>query len=120
MSDVTRNLPDPDFSGLLIVDYEAWRPLYSECYDSLSLYREYSMRLVQADPTFANPDNATAVNLEAERRFNAGAERFFTTTVAAIKLARPKARVGFYSQGIDGSNTTAGMEKNVQLKWVWE
>jgi hypothetical protein len=105
---------------LLIVDYEAWRPLYSECYDSLSLYREYSMRLVQADPTFPNPDNITAVKLEAERRFNAGAKKFFSATVAAIKSVRPKARVGFYSQGIDGSNTTAGMESNLELQWLWE
>ena len=120
VSDVTGTLPDPEFSGLLIVDYEAWRPLYSECYDSLSLYREYSMRLVQADPTFPNPDNITAVKLEAERRFNAGAKKFFSATVAAIKSVRPKARVGFYSQGIDGSNTTAGMESNLELKWLWE
>jgi hyaluronoglucosaminidase len=119
-SDVQQQLPDPDFSGLLIVDYEAWRPLYSECYDSLSLYREYSMRLVRADPKFARADNATAVKLEAERRFNVGAKRFFTATVTAIKSVRPKARVGFYSQGIDGSNTTGGMESNTELLWLWE
>lgn len=119
-SDVEQQLPDPEFSGLLIVDYEAWRPLYSECYDSLSLYREYSMRLVRADPTFPNSGNTTAVQLEAERRFNAGAQRFFTATVSAIKSVRPKARVGFYSQGIDGGNTAGGMESNTELKWLWE
>lgn len=119
-SDVEKQLPDKDFSGILVVDYEAWRPLYSECYDSLSLYREYSMRLVRSDPNFSASGNSTAVEEEAKRRFNEGAKTFFTATVAAIRSVRPRAQVGFYSQGIDGSNTTRGMASNQALQWLWE
>ena len=118
--DVANMIPDEHFDGILVVDYEAWRPLFSECCDSLSLYREYFARLVRADPAWPAGQNASEVAAEAERRFNAGAKTFFVATVAAIRGVRPHARVGFYSQRIDGSNSTAGMESNAELAWLWE
>jgi hyaluronoglucosaminidase len=117
--DVIAMIPDPAFAGVLIVDYEAWRPLYSECYDSMSIYREFSRRLVLADPGWANK-NASQVDAEASRRFNEGARQFYTQTVESIRSVRPHARIGFYSQGIDGSNSTGGMEANAKLSWLWE
>lgn len=119
-SDVAGQISDADFAGVLVVDYEAWRPLFSECYDTKSVYQEYSRRLVRADPTFGDRANATAVEAEAERRFDAGAKAFFTATVEAIRTVRPKARIGFYSQGINGPNSTGGRESNSALIWLWE
>lgn len=96
--DIENSIPDPDFTGLAILDWEAWRPLTSENDDSLSCYTEYSKRLVRAEGG-PNAGNATWVNLEAAARFDAGAQAFFTATVREIKKLRPQARVGFYSQG---------------------
>ena len=41
--DLEAQIPDKHFAGVLIVDWEAWRPLYSENDDGLSAYREYSV-----------------------------------------------------------------------------
>lgn len=117
--DVAAAVPDPDSTTMLIVDWEAWRPLYGECDDGLSSYREYSARLVRAEPAWSGK-NATAINAEAARRFDAGARDFFTATVRAIRSARPHVRIGFYSQGINQGNSSGGMIDNDELIWLWD
>jgi len=118
VSDVESAIPDPDFSGLLVVDWETWRPLASENYDGLSCYTEYSRRLVSADPDWKDK-NASAIAAEGVRRFNAGAAAFFTATVDAVKSIRPNARVGFYSQGIN-QPASAGSTVQNELLWLWQ
>lgn len=116
-ADVENLIPDAAFEGLAVVDWEAWRPLTAENDDGLSLYTEYSRRLVAADPAWAGK-NASAVAAEAQRRFDAGAQAFFTATVSGIKKLRPHARVGFYSQGIN-HGASAGGTTRVALEWLW-
>ena len=78
MADVEQLVPDPQFSGLLVVDWEAWRPLTAENDDGLSLYTEYSRRMVLADPTWpGDKTNSTAVRAEATARFDAGVRVYF-------------------------------------------
>eukprot|EP00038_Savillea_parva_P031936 m.92037 g.92037 ORF g.92037 m.92037 type:complete len:432 (+) comp9942_c0_seq2:284-1579(+) len=112
--DVLAQIPDPDFNGLAILDWEAWRPLTSENDDGLSCYTEYSKRLVRAEGG-PHVNNATWVSEEAASRFDAGAQAFFTATVREVKKLRPNARVGFYSQGIDSS-----VGNDNRLLWLWE
>lgn len=114
-----RIVPDEDFEGLLVMDWEAWRPLFDANDDNLGVYSEYSRRLVRADPSMAGA-NASVVDAEAQRRFDEGAKTFFLATVAALKSVRPNARVGFYSQGIDGPNSTAGRTHDDALLWLWD
>jgi len=33
------------FTGLAIIDFEHWRPMYEENFGSLSLYKDYSMEI---------------------------------------------------------------------------
>ena len=119
-ADLDNIIPDPNSSAILIIDWEAWRPLYAENDDGLSSYREYSRRLVLADPEWKHADNATATVAEAQRRFDEGAKTFFTYTVATVKRLRPSVRVGFYSQGIDQPNSAGGDKDNAALLWLWE
>ena len=117
-ADVENLIPDAAFEGLAVVDWEAWRPLTAENDDGLSLYTEYSRRLVAVDPAWAGK-NASAVAAEARRRFDAGAQAFFTATVNGIKKLRPHARVGFYSQGIN-HGASAGNATREALAWLWQ
>lgn len=111
--DVISLVPAANFSGLLIVDWEAWRPLAQENDDALSLYTEYSARLVrQQHPQWTN---ATAIHDEAVVQFDAGARAFFTVTVEALRRLRPHARIGFYSQGINSNS-----QNDRALAWLWE
>lgn len=120
VADLTAAVPDPAFSGLLIIDWEAWRPLASELDDDLSMYIEYSARLVKSDPNWPNSSSAAQLAAEAGRRFNSGARDIFSATVATIRKLRPAARIGFYSQGINQPNTTAGKQASADLLWLWQ
>jgi hypothetical protein len=106
-TDIARDIPDPHSSTLVILDWEAWRPLTRENDDGLSSYTVYSERLVKAEPQWANK-NTTEIKAEAGRRFDAGARAFFTTTVTTIRRLRPNVRVGWYSQGINQVGCTTG------------
>lgn len=115
---------------LLHMDQNAWHaymlyvhapidvPFFSFCFPP-RFYREYSRRLVLADPNWNHKDNATATDAEASRRFDEGAKAFFTYTVNLIKQLRPNVRLGFYSQGID-QPIPQGAADNAALLWLWE
>ena len=49
-----------------------------------------------------------------------GAKEFFTATVNAIRMHRPHAHIGFYSQGINQAATKGGWPEDVELQWLWE
>jgi hypothetical protein len=116
---IETEISDPHSDALLIVDWEAWRPLYQENDDGLSSYKEYSARLVRADPAWAGKPEKE-IQVEAQKRFDEGAKDFFTTTVQTIRKVRPQLRIGFYSQGINQDNSTGGMADNTQLLWLWD
>lgn len=65
---------DPSYGGLIVLDFEAWRPLWGENYDSLNVYQKASIQLVQREqPSW----NSSQVLTEAEAQFDAGARTFF-------------------------------------------
>jgi hyaluronoglucosaminidase len=58
--DIGKYIPDPNFNGLGVIDFEEWRPLWDTNYDSKKIYQEHSIRHVQN----RNPDLDA---VEAER-----------------------------------------------------
>eukprot|EP00051_Salpingoeca_urceolata_P012385 m.153468 g.153468 ORF g.153468 m.153468 type:complete len:892 (-) comp17473_c0_seq3:174-2849(-) len=110
--DVQQQIPDPDMSGYAVIDWEAWRPLFFENWDSLSLYQVYSERLVSAEhPSWNN----THVRAQAQSEFNAGAKAIFLETLALCKKLRPKARWGYYQYPYG-----MGQTYHDELLWLWE
>jgi hyaluronoglucosaminidase len=105
---VEERLPNPDWAGVGIFDWEDWRPLYDTNYDSLSSYQEYSQRLVRAEqPTL----NASQVVAEAERQFNEGAREIFLLTLRTAQSLRPKGQWGFYQYPYFSHDRA--------LMWLW-
>lgn len=41
--DIVEAIPDPEFDGLAVIDYEAWRPLYQLNWFTRRSYQEVSM-----------------------------------------------------------------------------
>lgn len=44
--DIQRGIPDPDFDGLVIIDWERWRPLFDLNWSRREFYKEYSIKLI--------------------------------------------------------------------------
>ena len=120
--DVVALLPE-GFSGLAVIDFEAWRPLFKHNYDALSVYKKASEELVHKE----HPDwtNKTQIEEEAEKEWNTAAKLFFQSTLETAKRLRPKAHWGYYGfprchgkRGDFCSNVSQA--DNDRLQWLWD
>lgn len=89
--DVVFWIPDPDWSGNAVLDFEAWTTVWELNYasgDWHSLrYPEYSLELEAEE----HPDwDGLKVYLEARKQFNASALNFFAETLKTCIRLRPK------------------------------
>ena len=132
-------MPDANWTGNAVFDFEAWTPIYEDNADSGNWhghrYQTLSEQLVQADhPTW----NATQVAAQAATEFEAAALHFFQITLQTAKSLRPHAKWGFYGlpdqahgpcTEVSGvlqcgyNDPTAGealRKKNDRLAPVWE
>ena len=122
-SAINSEIPDKEFSGLAVLDFEAWRPLYKHNFDLLSIYQKASEELVRKN----HPDltNSTAIKLQAEKEFNSAARMFFESTLNMSKELRPNAKWGYYGfprcYGQPGNYCAPeSQDDNDLLGWLWE
>ncbi len=121
-SDITTTLPDPNFSGLAVIDFEDWRPLFKHNFDSLDIYQKASEDLVRQQ----HPDwNSSQVREEAEEQFNTAARNYFQDTLEVARRLRPQAYWGYYGfprcYGKPGNYCLSGSQAdNDRLWWLWE
>ena len=120
--DVISKLPE-GFSGLAVIDYEQWRPLFKHNFDALDMYKMASEELVRKE----HPDwtNKSQIEDEAEKEWNAAAKLFFESTLETAKGLRPKAQWGYYGfprcYGKVGNFCTNGSQAdNDRLQWLWD
>ena len=84
-------IPDPEWSGNAVLDFEAWTTVWALNTGSGSWhsyqYINYSIYL----ETLKHPDwNKTEIMLEAKKNFEAAATNFFVETLNTLKRLRPK------------------------------
>ncbi|XP_048878868.1 hyaluronidase-1 isoform X1 [Brienomyrus brachyistius] len=128
-ANILTDIPQPDFSGLAVVDWESWRPLWSRNWDSKSIYWAGSRLLVRARHPDWSPEQ---VEVEAQREFEEAARAFMDGTLKLGRSLRPGGLWGFY--GFPGcynnqyKNATANytgvcpqqeVQRNDQLNWLW-
>jgi len=83
----------PDFSGLAVIDWEEWQPLWANNFGSKMKYRRLSKQLVRQE----RPDLLeNAVKLLAKQKFEESAKRFMEETLRLAVRRRPKGFWGFY------------------------
>ena len=91
-------IPPRDFEGNLVLDFEAWSPLWEQ--NTLPIpgfhdqvHQEYSLeKMAQAHPSW----NSTKIAQETARAFSKAGVAFFVATLRKVRSLRPRARVGFY------------------------
>ena len=110
---IEKKIPDTEFSGVAIFDWEEWRVLDAQNDDWLSFSRQYSIELVQRQhPTWTN---ASRIALEAQQQYDAGARLFFSETLRVAKQLRPRGRFGFYEYPM-----TSPRAPEPELMWLWQ
>lgn len=68
-----------NFSGISVIDFESWRPLYVHNFDSLAVYQQLSLEIVHEK--YPNMSQKAA-ELEAQREFDAGARYIYNNNCA--------------------------------------
>uniref|UniRef100_A0A8C5L7D7 Hyaluronidase n=1 Tax=Jaculus jaculus TaxID=51337 RepID=A0A8C5L7D7_JACJA len=125
--DIQTAMPVPDFSGLAVIDWEAWRPRWVYNWDTKDIYRQRSRALVKAQ----HPDwPATRVEAAAQDQFQKAAQQWMDATLQLGEVLRPQGLWGYYgfpdcynydflSPNYTGQCPPNIHAQNDQLWWLW-
>ncbi|KAJ7424766.1 Hyaluronidase-1 [Willisornis vidua] len=126
--DIKMTLPSPAYSGLAVIDWEKWRPLWIRNWDSMEIYQEKSEELVQQQHPQWPPEKVKEV---AKQQFEESACNFMNKTLWLGETLRPNAYWGFYgfpdcynnrfdSLTYNGTCPEVEQQRNRNLSWLWK
>jgi len=91
--DIVNKIPDPDFKGVAVIDWEPWRPLWETNWNKKRIYKVRSVELVRNK----HPDwPLDRLIQQAKQEFEDAGRAMFEHTITLGKELRPKALWGFY------------------------
>lgn len=126
--DIIKYIPREDFSGLVIIDWEAWKPVWERNWDSKDIYRQKSKELVRQKHT---DWSKSKIAKEAKIEFEQAAQAFMLQTQMLGQKLRPGGLWGFYSfpscynydklfKNYTGKCPDIEVSRNNELKWLWK
>lgn len=116
---ISSEVPNQDFSGLGVIDFERWRPLYQLNFDSLRIYQQKSLELAkQRHPGF----NKSHVLDEAMKEFEQAARSYINGSLTAATTLRPKGQWGYYGypRCWDKNCNGSTISINDRMNWVFK
>ena len=122
VNDIDELIPLSNFTGLGIIDWEAWRPLWERNWDAKLIYQQLSEKLVEKQHPSWNLDK---VKVEAERQFDAAARNMMVETLKVAKNKRPGGKWGYYlfpdcfNYGGKRNCTDKAKMRNDKLSWLF-
>lgn len=127
-NDIRSFIPDRDFQGLAVVDWESWRPVWERNWDSKHVYWEGSKAVVRS----IHPDWTPAqVDAAARVEFMKAGREFMEETLKLGQDERPNGLWGFYgfpncynyysykSKNYTGECPAVEIKRNDELMWLW-
>ncbi|NXU31778.1 HYAL1 protein, partial [Thalassarche chlororhynchos] len=126
--DIKVTLPSPAYSGLAVIDWEKWRPLWIRNWASMDIYRQKSEELVRQQHPQWPPK---LVEEMAKQQFEQSARNFMEQTLQLGETLRPDGYWGFYgfpncynndfnSLPYTGTCPAVEQQRNKELWWLWE
>ncbi|XP_040890885.1 hyaluronidase-1 [Toxotes jaculatrix] len=125
--DIRTYIPDRDFQGLAVVDWESWRPVWERNWDTKQVYWEASRALVRS----RHPDWSPAqIEAEARVKFEEAGRKFMEETLKLGQEERPNGLWGYYgfpncynyydkSTNYSGECPPVEIKRNNELFWLW-
>ncbi|XP_029906443.1 hyaluronidase-1 [Myripristis murdjan] len=126
--DIRACIPNGNYQGLGVLDWESWRPVWERNWDSKQVYCEASRALVRSKHRDWSPDKIDAA---ARAEFEKAGREFMEQTLRLGQKERPDGLWGYYgfpdcynSYNHKSVNYTgecpAGERKwNDELSWLW-
>lgn len=119
----------PDSSpGLVVIDWESWRPLWDQNWGSKRIYQKLSLAYALEMSPFLSSKYISEL---AKNQFQKASRRFMERTLSLGTGERPSRRWGFYlfpdcfNYGWDkpeytGKCSVKTQKQNNQMLWLWE
>ena len=122
--DIQRLIPDENYDGLAVLDFESWRPLFEHNFDSLSVYQKASVDLVKQ--LYPNWTDNSLILATAKAQWDSAAQLFMESALMVGRQLRPLALWGYYEfprcygDIADLQCNSGSQESNDQLMWLYE
>ncbi|XP_007944947.1 hyaluronidase PH-20 [Orycteropus afer afer] len=124
--DISYYIPT-DQTGLAVIDWENWRPIWERNWKPKDIYKKVSIEFVQQQNIQLNVIEATKI---AKVNFQNAAKSFMQETLKLGKLLRPSHVWGYYlfpdcynhrytMPGYNGSCPDIEKRRNDELNWLW-
>ncbi|NXW57842.1 HYAL1 protein, partial [Eurystomus gularis] len=126
--DIKVTLPNPAYSGLAVIDWEKWRPLWIRNWASMDIYQKKSEELVWQQHPQWPPE---LVKETAKQQFEQSSRKFMEQTLQLGETLRPHGYWGFYgfpncynddfnSLLYNGTCPVVEQQRNKELWWLWK
>ncbi|XP_026569890.1 hyaluronidase-4-like [Pseudonaja textilis] len=125
--DINYYIPDKNFTGLAVIDWEHWRPQWERNWNTKNIYKRQSRKLISK-----LQENISANSIErlAKFSFEKCAKAFMKETIELGIKSRPKGLWGYYlypdchnynfhEQNYTGSCPENELMRNNELLWLW-
>nr|XP_034826542.1 hyaluronidase A-like [Maniola hyperantus] len=121
---LNKSIPNPNFSGVGVIDFESWRPIFRQQFGTLTPYVDLSMNIERKRHWWWP---ASWQKMEATKRFEDAARIFMQTTLSIAKQMRPNAIWGYYAYPYCFNIANNAMEncsdlvkgENDKIYWLW-
>uniref|UniRef100_H2ZNE4 Hyaluronidase n=1 Tax=Ciona savignyi TaxID=51511 RepID=H2ZNE4_CIOSA len=125
--DLEQRMPDPEYSGIAVIDWEAWRPLWERNgWGSGLIYQNNSIAKVKkAHPNWP----MHKIVSQAKSEFEKAAKNYMLGTLNLVRLLRPKAKWGYYlfpdcynydKTGKDLTCHSSTISDNNDIEWLFD
>ncbi|KAG8439839.1 hypothetical protein GDO86_005853 [Hymenochirus boettgeri] len=128
--DIKRLVPEMDFRGLGVIDWENWRPQWDRNWGNKDIYRNKSTELVRKLHPKWSEDQ---IRKAAKEEFDNAAKNFMVKTVALAQKVRPNGLWGYYlfpdcynydykenPHSYTGKCPDIELKRNDLLQWMWK
>ncbi|CAH1641696.1 unnamed protein product [Spodoptera littoralis] len=121
-----QSVPDKDFNGVGIIDFESWRPVFRQNFGDLTPYKDMSYEIEKQRHWWWKKE---WIQEEAKRRFEAAGREFMQATLALSKKMRPRAIWGYYgfpycfnmaSNNMKETCADKVPQENDRISWLWQ
>lgn len=87
-------IPDVNYTGLAVIDFEFWRPIFRQNFGTLRTYKTLSFEKEKLKNFHLSK---TQIETRASKIFERAARRFMERTLIFSKTQRPNAKWGYYA-----------------------
>nr|CAB3254999.1 hyaluronidase-1-like [Phallusia mammillata] len=127
IEDIEKYIPEKDYSGLAVIDWESWRPVWHHNgWGNGLIYQNASkLKVKKEHPTWDD----TQITAQAKTEFEKAAKNYMLGTLEIAELLRPKAKWGYYlypdcwNYAKNGSDFTCSQQTidfNNEIEWLFE